>query len=188
MKKINVSYVSKWYIGGIVLSLLIGGVPVILIRIINSTLAAILITVSLGLFVGTFSLVPRILGSVMNKKALVFEKGFKHDYKFTAHNAVFYFDSDGRLGVVWRGNPFEIQLANLSGLTDIRTHDGKMLGGTSLVSCRFKLDGKSYRIDTLRVYRGVLAMAAPSVVEAIAKADKLCELLNAVKSASGVTN
>ncbi len=189
MKKFNFGYVSKFYIGGIVLSLLLIAVPILFIQYINDTVGPLLFVAGAFLLGGTFSLTPNILHRIMKKKALKLEEGLKYDYKFIAHNAVFYIDADGRFGVVWRCNPFELQFANLAGLTGIRTHDGKMLGGTSLVSCRFQLDGKPYRIDTLRVYRGVLAMNSDQVIDAIAEADNLCELLNTAKNAAaGVTN
>lgn len=188
MKKLNFGYVSKFYIGGIVLSLLLIVVPLFFIQYINDTVGTLFIVAGVFLLVGTFSLTPNILHRIMKKKALKLEDALKYDYKFVAHNAVFYIDTDGRFGVVWRCNPFELQFANLAGLTGIHTHDGKMLGGTSLVSCRFKLDGKPYRIDTLRVYRGVLAMNSEQVLEAISEADNLCELLNTAKNAAlGVT-
>jgi len=81
-------------------------------------------------------------------------------------------------------NPTELYLADISGLTDIHVKDGKQLRGTSLVICQFRLEGKMYKIYTLRVSNGQLSMKSPEVLEAISKADKLCEMLHTAKQAA----
>jgi hypothetical protein len=133
--------------------------------------------------------IPRLLENRLTKKARRIEagfqgRGFHSDYKFTAGNAIFYIDVDGgRLGVIWKYNPDELQFANLSGLTDVRTHDGRMFnGGTSQVRCMFRLDGKRYSIRTLLVRRGSYSMKSDEVLEAISKADTLCEMLTMAKA------
>lgn len=68
-------------------------------------------------------------------------------------------------------------------MTDIRTHDGKQLRGTSLVSRQFNLDGKRIKIYTFRISNGQPAMNDPRVPEAISKADRIGEILAAAKRA-----
>lgn len=136
-------------------------------------------------FTGVIWYVPRLMSRYMEKKGAELEADFEHHFQFVAHNAIFYIDTGGRLGVLWRGNPFAIQLADLRGLTDIRTNDGKMLGGTSLVRCQFKLDGKRHSISAFRLYGGKrYSMKSDLVLEAISKADKIGEMLNAAKDAA----
>ena len=44
-------------------------------------------------------------------------QGFTYQYKFEANNAVYYVDQGGKMGVVYRGNPTELQFVDLSGTT-----------------------------------------------------------------------
>lgn len=179
MKKTDFNYVLKNFIAPIVVLL---AIIIILGNLHLATPAAIL---TVGLFV-FLCMITSIASSKMEKIALVTEKtfadkGFTYQHKFTAHNAIFYIDRGGNLGVIWKYNPTEFYLADLAGLTDVHSDDGKQLLGTSVVSCRFKLDGKPYRIYTLRVSGGQLAMSDSRVLEALSKADGLCEMLTEAK-------
>lgn len=90
------------------------------------------------------------------------------------------------MGMVWKHNPFRLQMIDPAKITDIRTNDGQILRGTEVVSCQFLLDGKKVRIYTLRVSGGQLAMKHPRVMEAVSKADKLSETVRAVVQAQKV--
>lgn len=131
--------------------------------------------------------IPMFLKSKMKKTAAALEpgfqaQGFSYQYKFEANNAVYYIDQGGRMGVVCRYNPTELQFVDLSKVTNVRVNDGKLGMGTSRVSCEFLLDGKKVRIITLQVSRDTLSMKDKRVLEAISKADQLCSMLNAAKT------
>lgn len=183
MKKFNTSYLAKWV-----------GIPVIAAVVV----AILSFTVSLGksqvIFgIGVFAVIgiivaiPMILESKMKKNAALLEQefslqGFNYQYKFTANNAVYYIDQGGRMGVIYRGNPTELQFVDLDKVTGVRVDDGKFGLGTSRVCCEFKLEGKKVRIATLRVSRGSLSMKDKRVLEAISKADQLCSMINTAKA------
>ena len=63
-------------------------------------------------------------------------------------------------------------------MTDVRVDDGKSGMGTSRVSFTFLPEGKRIRINTLTVSRGALSMKDSRVVEAIAKAGVLRDMIN----------
>ncbi len=182
MKKVNVSYLAVW-----------AGIP----AAVAAVLAVLAFTVFMdnkGIFVGAVFVVvgilvaiPMLLESRMKKLAAAMEadfkaQGFTYQYKFEANNAVYYIDQGGRLGVVHRCNPTELQFVDLSKVTNVCTNDGKFGMGTSRVSCEFRLDGTKVRITTLQVSRGTLSMKDKRVLEAISKADQLCALLNTAKA------
>ena len=182
MKKTNSSYLAKWI-----------GIPVAVV--------AVLILLSLTVFLqysyvfvaavfvglGVIVAIPMILESKMKKSAAALEEtfpamGFHYQYKFTANNAVYYIDQGGKMGVVYKYNPAELQFVDLDKVTDVRVDDGKFGMGTSRVSCVFLLEGKKIRINTLTVSRGALSMKDSRVVEAISKANALCNMINAAKA------
>lgn len=132
-------------------------------------------------------LLTLFLESKMKKSAKALEAGFKaqgftYQYKFEASNAVYYIDQGGRMGVIWRENPTQLQFVDLTKVTNIRTNDGKLGTSTARVSCEFLLDGKKVRITTLEVTRGRIALKDKRAMEAISKADPLCALLNTAKA------
>lgn len=179
MKKVNISYVAIWYGGDLLIT-----AALIIAGFVSNIIW--LSAIAFMLFIVSLILIPGILEKKMAKNALELEKsfpqkGFSYQYKFTSNSGVFYIDTNGRLGVVWKNNPTQLYFADLSKVTDIRTDDGKQLRGTALVSCKFKLDGKKFKIYTLRVSNGQLAMNSPKVIEAISKADKMCEMLKLAK-------
>lgn len=182
MKKINPSYLAVW-----------AGIP--------AAVAAVLVILAFTVFmgnqvpfvvavfaaVGIIVAIPMFLESKMKKMATAQEadfkaQGFSYQYKFEANDAVYYIDQGGRMGVVYRFNPTELQFVDLSKVTNVRTNDGKFGMGTSRVSCEFQLDGRKVRITTLQVSRGSLSMKDKRVLEAISKADQLCALLNTAKA------
>lgn len=182
MKKLNPAYLAIW--AGIpalaVVACMAGGA---MMNGKNQIAFVALVCVAFALIVA----IPLLLDHKLKTGSEALEKsfgsmGFSYQYKFTTNNAVYYIDQGGRMGVVWRGNPQELQFVDLNKLSDIRVNDGKMGWATSRVSCQFQLDGKKTRIDTLRVSRGTLSMKDKRVLEAISKADKLCELLKTAKS------
>lgn len=182
MKKVNESYVAKWYgiPSGI---LLILGVLGLILEVFPLFFLALL-----GI-ICVFVIIPGVLKTRMEKSALALEaefpqKNFSYQQKFTTNNGIFYIDVGGQLGVIWKHNPTEFYLANLAGLSEVWTNDGRQLNGTSLVSCQFRLDGKKYKIYTLRVSNGQLSMKSPEVLEAISKADRLCEMLSLARQAA----
>lgn len=184
VKTTNIGYLAKLYI--IFISI---GVALILVAarvIYGISSGASLVMCLAGLFciLAAFLFTPGMRHKKMVRKGLELEKNFPHDYKFVSHNAIFYINTDGKLGALWKNNPFEIQLADLRGLTDVRTNDGKMVGGTSLVRCMFKLDGKQYSIHTFRASGQQYSMKSTEVLEAISKADKCCEMLCNAKQAA----
>lgn len=188
MKKSNPAYVLKWRGGALLLVL-------VLLAAGYALQNAILYGAALLVCVLALVFVPKILHKQMEKSALELEKSFPeknftYQQKFTAHDGVFYIDVSGRIAVVWRDNPTELYFVDASKITDIHTNNGQQLRGTSLVSCQFCLEGKKIKIYTLRVSNGQLPMKDKRVVDAIAKADKLCELLNAAKNSavSGTQN
>lgn len=183
MKKIDWAYIGKWY-GSMCLFIMIlliaSGVMITTgeaIGVVACGISAIL------LMIFTFAFIPEIFYKRLEKKALLLEKSFidkdfVYEFKFTSNRGVFYIDPEGgRLGVIWKMNPNEFQLADLSHISDIHTNDGKQLNGTSLVSCQFTYENKDYKIYTLRVTNGLLSMKSQEVVEAVSKADQLCERL-----------
>lgn len=182
MKKVNTSYLAVW-----------AGIPAAAAAI----LAVLAFTVLMGnqtafviaaiAAVGIIVAIPMLLESRMKKMAAALEQnfqaqGFTYQYKFEANNAVYYIDQGGRMGVVYRCNPTELQFIDLSKVTNVRVNDGKFGRGTSRVSCEFLLDGRKVRITTLQVSRGTLSIKDKRVLEAISKADELCSLLNAAKA------
>ena len=182
MKKVNTSYLAVW-----------AGIPAAVAAILlvlaftvlmgNQTAFVIAAIAAVGIIVA----IPMFLESKMKKMAAALEKdfeaqGFSYQYKFEAKNAVYYIDQGGRMGVVYRYNPTELQFIDLSKVTNVRVNDGKFGMGTSRVSCEFLLDGKKVRITTLQVSRGTLSMKDKRVLEAISKADQLCGLLNTAKA------
>lgn len=176
MKRMNAAYVAAWYGSLVVLTAVLIAVGFVLDLMYLAIAGFFVFAIGLAL-------IPFLMRSRMEKKASALERqfpaeGFVSQYKFSSNSGVFYIDPDSRrLGIVWKNNPSELNLVDLSNITDVRTHDGKQLKGTSHVSCRFKLDGKTYRIYTLRVSNGQLSMKSPQVLEAVSKADKLCEML-----------
>lgn len=138
-----------------------------------------------------FSWLPNeILDSNLNKNVRLHEQaleeqGFILDYSFNSGNGVFYMDStNGKFAVVFKYNPKELQFIDGTAIDNIRTHDGKQFNnGTQQVSCRFTLHGHKQKIVTLRVSgNGSIHIKDPKVLEAISKADMMCERLNAIKN------
>lgn len=181
MKKVNASYLAVW-----------AGIPLLTAAILlvlafttlmgNQTAFVIAAFAAFGIIVAT----PMFLESKMKKMAVKMESDFPeqrftYQYKFEAKNAVYYIDQGGRMGVVYRCNPTELQFVDLSKVTNVRVNDGKFGRGTSRVCCEFLLDGKKVRITTLQVSRGALSLKDKRVLEAISKAEHLCSLLNTAK-------
>lgn len=186
MKKIDPSYLAIWF-----------GVPLaaaVILMVLSFTVfkgdastASIVFTVSAFVVLGALVGVPMILESKMKKSAKALEqgfqaKGFTYQYKFEASNAVYYIDQGGRMGVVYRFNPTELQFVDLNKVTNVHTNSGQFGAGTSRVSCEFQLDGKKVRINTLTVSRGTLSMKDKRVLEAISKADQIGVMLNTAKA------
>lgn len=183
MKRTDFGYVAKWYGGGFAVAALL----ILLGWIMEQNI--ILIVTGLMLIVCTPLFVPGILRKRMEKNALALEDSFNqndftYQYKFISNSGVFYIDESGRMGVVWRNNPVELQFIDLTKMSEVRTNKGQQLNGTSLVSCQFKIDGKKYKIYTLRVSNGQLSMKDSRVIEAIKKADNLCTLINGAISSA----
>ena len=121
--------------------------------------------------------------SSLHEQALK-EQGIVIDYCFSANNGVFFLDAvNGRFAVVFKYNPKELQFIDGATLDDICTHNGEQINnGTRLVSCRFTINGRKQKIDTLRVTGGrQIHMKDLTVLEAISKADMLCERLTEIK-------
>lgn len=182
MKKFNASYLAVW-----------AGIPAAAAAVLvvlafalflgNKTVFTILIFVAIGIFVA----IPMFLESKMKKMAAAMEpdfkaQGFTYQYKFEANDAVYYIDQGGKMGVVYRFNPTELQFVDLNKVTNVRTNDGKFGTSTSRVSCEFLLDGKKVRITTLEVTRGRISLKDKQALEAISKADQLCAMLNTAKA------
>ncbi len=182
MKKTNPSYLAVW--AGIpAAAAVVLAVLAFTVFMGNKTAFVICVFGAIGLVVA----IPMLLESRMKKSAASLEEGFSaqgftYQYKFEAENAVYYIDQGGRMGVIYRGNPTELQFVDLTKVSNVHTNDGKMGTSTARVSCDFQLDGKTVRITTLSVTRGRLAMKDQRVQEAIGKADQLCAMLNAAKS------
>jgi len=122
--------------------------------------------------------------SSLHEQALK-EQGFVIDYCFSADNGVFFLDAvNGKFAVVFKYNPKELQFIDGATLDDICTHNGEQINnGTRLVSCRFTINGQKQKIDILRVTGGrQIHMKDLTVLEAISKADMLCERLTEIKS------
>lgn len=182
MKKINASYLAVW-----------AGIPAVVAAVLavlaftvlmeNRTYAAIALFAAFGIAAA----IPIFLESKMKKMASALEsdfkaQGFTYQYKFEADNAVYYIDQAGRMGVLYRLNPTELQFVDLTKVTNVHTNNGKFGTSTSRVSCEFLLDGKKVRIITLEVTRGRIALKDQRALEAISKADQLCTLLNTAKA------
>ena len=183
MKKINTSYLAIWV-----------GIPVAIAAVI-AILAFVLclgknpaiFTVAFIAVIGIIVAIPMLLESRMKKAAAALEagfntRGFNYQFKFVAKNAVYYIDQGGRMGVIYRCNPTELQFVDLDKVTNVRVNDGKFGAGTSRVCCEFLLEGKKVRITTLTVSRGTLSMKDKRVLEAISKADQLCSMINTAKA------
>ncbi len=122
--------------------------------------------------------------SSLHEQALK-EQGLAIDYCFSANDGVFFLDVvNGKFAVVFKYNPKELQFIDGAALDDICTNDGEQINsGTSLVSCLFTINGQKQKIVTLRVDGGrQIHMKDLTVLEAITKADLLCERLTAIKS------
>ena len=137
-----------------------------------------------------FWLPNKILDSNLTKHSSLHEQdlkeqGFVIDYCFSADNGVFFLDAvNGKFAVVFKYNPKELQFIDGATLDDICTHNGEQINnGTRLVSCRFTINGQKQKIDTLRLTGGrQIHMKDLTVLEAISKADMLCERLTEIKS------
>ncbi len=122
--------------------------------------------------------------SSLHEQALK-EQGFVIDYSFSANNGVFFLDAvNGEFAVVFKYNPKELQFIDGAALDDICTQNGERINnGTRLVSCRFTINGQDQKIDILRITGGrQIHMKDLTVLEAISKADMLCERLTEIKS------
>ena len=182
MKKINTSYLAIWAGIPVAIAVVIAVLAFALSLGKNQTIFGIAVFAVIGIIVA----IPMFLESKMKKSAKALEEGFQargfsYQYKFEAKNAVYYIDQGGRMGVVFRGNPTELQFVDLNKVTNVRVNDGKFGLGTSQVSCEFLLEGKKVRIVTLKVTRGTLSMKDKRVLEAISKADQLCSMINTAK-------
>ncbi|MSS08552.1 hypothetical protein FYJ38_07830 [Clostridium sp. WB02_MRS01] len=191
MKKIDMGYFLK--ILGLRLMLLaailIAPVCILLWELpqIDSLIATFLTFEFLYIF---FWLPNKILDSNLTKHSSLHEQdlkeqGFVIDYCFSADNGVFFLDAvNGKFAVVFKYNPKELQFIDGATLDDICTHNGEQINnGTRLVSCRFTINGQKQKIDTLRVTGGrQIHMKDLTVLEAISKADMLCERLTEIKS------
>lgn len=191
MKKIDMGYFLK--ILGLRLMLLaailIAPVCILLWELpqMDSLIATFLTFEFLYIF---FWLPNKILDSNLTKHSSLHEQdlkeqGFVIDYCFSADNGVFFLDAvNGKFAVVFKYNPKELQFINGATLDDICTHNGEQINnGTRLVSCRFTINGQKQKIDTLRVTGGrQIHMKDLTVLEAISKADMLCERLTEIKS------
>lgn len=182
MKKVNAFYLAIW-----------AGIPAVVAAVCavvaftvftgNQTYGVIALVLAFGIAVA----IPMFLESKMKKMAAAMEadfkaQGFTYQYKFEANNAVYYIDQGGRMGVIYRLNPTELQFIDLTKVTNVHTNNGKFGTSTSRVSCEFLLDGKKVRITTLEVTRGRIALKDQRALEAISKADQLCTLLNTAKT------
>ncbi len=191
MKKVNWGYVLKTW--GAVLAIevaiiLLGFAAVTAISdtgISSIILLALFIT---AIFVPIST--PDLLRKKMVKCAARLEERFVQEnficnHQFTSNNGIYYVDvAGGRLAAICKYNPKELQFMDASKFNAIATNDGRRLFGTNLVSCQFMVEGTKIRIYTLRVSGRALSMKAPEVLEAISKADTLCEQLSAAKQAA----
>lgn len=191
MKKVNTGYFAQ--IMGLRLALLavIIAIPIcITLWRLPQIYLIIGAFLSFAIILIFFWLPNVILDSNLDKNARLHEQalekqGFILDYRFNSGNGVFYMDStNGKFAVVFKYNPKELQFIDGAAIDNIRTHDGRQLNnGTQQVSCRFTLHGHKQRIVTLRVSgNGTIHMKDPVVLEAISKADMICERLNAIKN------
>lgn len=143
-----------------------------------------------------FWLPNKILDSNLTKHSSLHEQALKEqgliiDYCFSANNGVFFLDAvNGKFAVVFKYNPKELQFIDGATLDAISTYNGEQINnGTRLVSCRFTINGQKQKIDTLRVTGGrQIHMKDLTVLEAISKADMLCERLTEIKSKATLPN
>ena len=182
MKKVNTAYMLKWI--ALAAAVAIAAVAAIYMAAGTAAGTAVVTVAMLLLIVVDFFLIPRLKTRTLEKKAAALAGNFPHQYTFTAHDGIFYFDLEGgRAAVVWRNNPDELQSIDPARISDICAKDGRVLNGTNRVWCQFALSGQKIRIYTLLV-RGnrQLGMKDPRVLEAVSKADQLAEVLNQVKA------
>lgn len=182
MKKYNISYLAVW----VGIPILIAALIAVLAFVWCLGKSQVIFGIAVFAVIGIIVAIPMILESKMKKNAAALEenfpnRGFTYQYKFETNNAVYYIDQGGRMGVIFRCNPTELQFVDLNKVTGVQVNDGKIGLGTSRVSCDFLLDGRKIRITTLRVSRGTLSMKDKRVLEAISKADRLCSMLNTAK-------
>lgn len=174
MKKTDVRYAAAWYGGEVllILALLVFGVWNAKNGLMSGLSALGIVAVGVA--------TPILMNKQRDKKAAELAKNFPHKLRFTTHNGIFYFDpAQSRAAVVWKLNPFELQTIDLAQVTGVRTCDGRQFRGTSRVWAEFVLDGKKIKVTTLQVSRGQLGMKDPRVLEAISKADQICEMIRA---------
>lgn len=109
--------------------------------------------------------------------------GFQYTSCFTSYNAVVAIDvKEGKLAVVGRYNPFQVQYLDASRITSAEVKDGRgVTGGTSLVSFVFCVDGMKFKIPTFSSNR-CYNMKSNEVIRGIEKAEKQVELLLAAKA------
>lgn len=188
MKKVDTGYIVK--LGGLWLTLL----TILLVLLfftpdLKTRYNNLIQTAIFFLFIYILLKAPGyFLESNLNKKAALHEQalkqqGFVINYRFDSSNGVYFFDTvNGQLAVVYKYNPEKLQFINGTSIDNICTKTGKILFGTSLVSCQFTVDGHKQTIYTLKVYRGQFSMHSPEVLDAISKADLLCEKLTAIKN------
>lgn len=183
MKKTNASYLLLWVGVPALAAALIAVLGTLLFLETSPTVAGLAVLAAICIVVA----IPMVLESRMKKLAAAqeqhfAEQGFFVNYKFQASNAIYYISESGRMGVIYRGNPTQLQFIDLRQVSNVHVNDGKFGAVTSQVSCEFLLEGKKVRIVTLKVTRGTLSLKDRRVLEAIAKAEQLCSMILTAQS------
>lgn len=106
------------------------------------------------------------------------EQNFTSTSRFDSYNAVIAVDAvHGKIGVLMRLNPFQVQILEASHIDSAVIHDGKgITGGTSLVSFVFLLDGVKFKIPTFSSNR-CYNMNSNEVQRGLEKAQKQVDYL-----------
>lgn len=139
-----------------------------------------------------FAMVWYILGGgvLYNRKRKKLPKeldkqGFTRNYTFNADGCTVAIDVEhGQVAMLFRWNPFAIQVAPAKRITKVWVDDGKgLVGGSRRVSFLFLIDSVKVRVNTFTSNQS-WAMNSDYILTAISKADMSVEALNAARSRS----
>lgn len=110
------------------------------------------------------------------------EQGCNYNYFFYGKTTLVAIDTESRkMGLLFRMNPFQTFVVDLDEVSNAKTSNGASalsLGGTREVYFTFMLREKKYKVCTLTA-NTTLSLKSKEVMEAVAKADRIVEIMNA---------
>lgn len=190
MKKRSLTYILILIAIGMILGLLITiGFVLFSDRSLDSFRykGLAIIAVSIGLIIGvpiSLLVIKRIIWSIQRKKHEVMFStiGLIPNYTFYSSNCAFYIDfSHNKIAVVTTFNPFKLQIADIVEVEKAWVNDGKMLGGTRMVSFCFMINKITWKVPTFTADVS-FSMQSQSVKEGMEKAQRFVDHILVAKN------